>query len=135
VQIEGVGFHAVELPVGTHFGLALVEVRLSPGLAVELLNVVGARVKQVAVVGLLVTRGESAEDQDVFVRDLVKTAPLEANPVRVLLYPQVQGLPVLSSLNVILFDQIGALPAVEASYHVEGLVVKGNSGVEITTSV
>ena len=41
----------------------------------------------------------------------------------------------LSSLDVVLLNQIGALPAVEACYHIKGLVVEGYSSVEIAASV
>ena len=67
VQVERVGLHAVELAICTHFGLTLIEVGLGARLAIQLLNVVRARVEQIAVVGLLVTRREASKDQDVLV--------------------------------------------------------------------
>ena len=54
VQVERVGLHAVELTVGAHLWLTLVEVRLSACLAVQLLDVVRCCVEQIAVIRLLV---------------------------------------------------------------------------------
>ena len=71
MQVERVGLHAVELTICTDFWLPLVEIRLGSGFAVQLLYVIGGSVEQIAVVGLLVRRGEAPEDQDVLVRDLV----------------------------------------------------------------
>ena len=108
---------------------------MRPSLAVELLDVVGAGVEEVAVVGFLVTGREAAEDEDVFVRDLVEPAAFQADPVRVLLYPQVQRLPVLPPLNVIFLNEVGPLAAVEASDDIESLVVEGDCRVEIAPRV
>lgn len=48
------------------------------------------------------------------VRDLVKATALEANPVCILLDAQIEGLPVLAPLDVVLLYQIGALTPIEA---------------------
>ena len=89
VQVERVSLHTVQLAVCTHLGLPLVEVGLSARLAVQLLDIVGRNVEQVAVIRLLIRRCETAEDQDVLVRNLVEAAPFEADPIGVLLDPQV----------------------------------------------
>jgi len=87
------------------------------------------------VVGLLVRCCEAAEYDDVLVRDLVETAALEADPVGVLFDAQVEGLPVLASTDVVLFYQVGALATIEASNDVEGLVIEGDRGVEVSPGV
>ncbi len=90
MQVERVGLHAVELAVGgAYLGLSLVEVGLRAGLAVQLFDVVGAHIEQVAVVGLLVRGREAAEDQDVLVRYLEEPAALQTDPVGVFLDLQV----------------------------------------------
>ena len=94
--------------------------------AVELLDVVGASVEEVAMVCFLVTRGESSEDQDVLVRNLIQATSLEAYPVCVFFDTEVQGLPVLPPLDVVLFDEIGTLAAVETGNHVQRLVIEGD---------
>ena len=85
VQIKRVRLNAVELTVAANFRLPLIEVALRARLAIELLNVVRARVEQIAAVCLLITSREASKDQYVLVGDLVKTAALQADPVRVLL--------------------------------------------------
>lgn len=52
------------------------------------------------------------------VRDLVQSTPFETNPVRVLLDSQVEGLPVLTSSDVVLLDEVCPLASVETSNHV-----------------
>ena len=104
MQIEGISFNAVELTVTTDLWLPLIEIALGSRLAIELLYVVCARVKEVAMICLLIGRRKSTEDQDMLVRDLVETASLEADPVGVLLDAQVESLPVLSPLDVVLLD-------------------------------
>lgn len=54
VQVQTVGLNAVQFAISTNLWLPLIEVTLSPGLAVELLNFRARRVEEVAVVGLLV---------------------------------------------------------------------------------
>ena len=135
MQVERVGLNAVQLAVSSDLRLALVEVRLSARLAVELLDVIGACVEQVAVVRLLVASCEATEDEDVLVRDLVQSAAFEADPVCVLLDAKVERLPVLSPLDVVLLDQVGPLTAVEASNDVQRLVVEGNRSVEVSSGV
>jgi len=113
----------------------LVKVRLRSRLAVQLLNVVCASVEQVAVVRLLVARCEAPKDENVLVRYLVKAATLQADPVRVLLYAEIQRFPMLPSLNIVLFNQVGPLPAIEARDDEERLVVKGDCGMEVASCV
>lgn len=67
MEVEGVGFDAVELAIGTHLGLSLIEIGLGASLAIQLLYVVRACIEQVAVVRFLITRREASKDQDVFV--------------------------------------------------------------------
>lgn len=45
MKVEAIGLNAVELSVSTHLGLPLVEVALSPCLAVQLLDFVAAGVE------------------------------------------------------------------------------------------
>ena len=73
MQIERISLNAVQLAISTDLGLSLIEITLSSCLAIELLNVVRTRIKQVAAVRLLITRRESTEYQNVLVRDLVET--------------------------------------------------------------
>ena len=87
------------------------------------------------MVRFLVARRETTEDQDVLVRDLVEAATLQTYPVCVLFDPQVEGLPVLAPLNVVLLDQVGTLTAVETSHHVQSLVVKCDRRVEVSSCV
>ena len=89
MQVERVGLNAVQLAVSSDLRLALVEVRLSARLAVELLDVIGACVEQVAVVRLLVRGSETSEDDHVVLRDLEQATAFEADPVRVFFYFQV----------------------------------------------
>ena len=103
--------------------------------AIELLDIVCAGVEQVTMVCLLITGRESTEDQNMFVRNLVKTATFQAYPIGILFDPKVQGLPMLSPLNVVLFDKICSLTAVESCYNIQSLIVKGDCSVEIASGV
>ena len=67
MQIERISLNAVQLAISTDLGLSLIEVTLCSCLAIELLNVVGTCIKQVAAVRLLITRRESTEYQNVLV--------------------------------------------------------------------
>lgn len=51
--------------------------------------------------------------------NLEKTAALEADPVRVLLDLQIEGLPLLSALQVELLNQVSALASIEACHHIQ----------------
>lgn len=135
VQVERVGLHAVEFAIGAHFGLSLVKVRLGTGLTVQLLNVIGRRVEEIAVIGLLVGGGEASKDQYVFVGDLVEAAPLKTDPVGVLFDPKVQGLPVLSPSDVELLYQIGPLASIETGHNVQSLVVECYRCVEVSPCI
>ena len=135
MQVERVGLHAVEFAIGAHFGLSLVKVRLGTGLTVQLLNVIGRRVEEIAVIGLLVGGGEASKDQYVFVGDLVEAAPLKTDPVGVLFDAEVQGLPQLTAAYVELLDQVGTLATIEASDHIQSLIVKRYGGMEIPPCV
>lgn len=104
-------------------------------LAIQLLYIVSACIEQIAVVCLLIARSEATKDQDVLVGDLIQAAALETYPVCVLFYAQVERLPVLPPLDVILLDQIGPLPAIEASDNVQSLIVKGYGCVEISARI
>ena len=87
------------------------------------------------MVRLLVTGREAAEDQDVLVGDLVEATALQTNPVRVLFDPQIERLPVLSPLDVVLFDEIRTLASIESSYDIQGLIVESNCCVEVAACV
>ena len=87
------------------------------------------------MVCFLVTRGESSEDQDVLVRNLIQATPLEAYPVCVFFDTEVQGLPVLPPLDVVLFNEIGTLAAVESGNHVQRLIIEGDRCMEVTPCV
>ena len=100
-----------------------------------MLNVVRARIEQIAVVRLLVARRETPKDEYVLVGDLVQAAPLQAYPICILFYPQVESLPVLPPLDVVLLDQIGPLATIEASHHVKCLIVKRDGRVEVAPRV
>jgi len=67
VQVQRVRLHAVKLAIRADFRLSLVEIGVSSCLTVELLDVVGGSVEQVAVIGLLIRCRESSKDKDVFV--------------------------------------------------------------------
>ena len=87
------------------------------------------------MVCLLVTRCEASKNQDVLVRDLVEAAALQADPVRVLFYPEVERLPMLPSLNVILLDEVRALASIEPSHDVQSLAVKSDSCMEVAARI
>lgn len=135
VKVKGIGFDTIEFAITADLWLPLIEVALRARLTVELLNIVRACVEQVAVIRFLIRCREATKDQDVLVRDLVKATALQADPVSVLFDPQVQCLPMLSPLNVILLDQVGALPTIEASNDEERLIFEGNRGVEIAPRI
>ena len=67
VQVKRVCLDAVEFAIAANLGLSLVEVRLCSCLAVELLYVICARVKQITVICLLITCREPAKYQNVLV--------------------------------------------------------------------
>ena len=69
------------------------------------------------------------------VRDLEQAATLKANPVRVLFNFQVQGFPLLSTLEIKFLYQIGPLSSVETSHHIQRGAVKGDSGMEVSLGV
>ena len=69
------------------------------------------------------------------VRDLIETATFKTDPVCVLFNSQIKSLPMLSSTNIKLFNQIGALTSIESCNNVESLVVESNSCMEVSTSV
>ena len=135
MQVKRVCLHAVQLTVGADLWLSLVKIGLCARFAIQLFDVVRARIEQVAVVRLLVARREPTEDEDVFIGDLVQAAPLQANPVRILFYPQVERLPVLPPLDVVLLDQVGPLAAIEAGHHVKCLIVERDGRVEVASRV
>ena len=87
------------------------------------------------MIRLLIRGGESTKDEYVLVRDLVQSAALEADPVGVLLDTQVQGLPQLTATDVELLNQVGALASIEASDHIQSLVIERYGGVEIPPGV
>jgi len=89
VQVERVGLYAVELAVSADLWLPLVEVALCSCLAVQLLNLVGRDVKQVAVVRLLIRSRKASENQDMFVRYLVEPAAFQTDPIGVFFDSQV----------------------------------------------
>ena len=87
------------------------------------------------MIRLLIRGGKSTKDEYVLVRDLVQSAALEADPVGVLLDTQVQGLPQLTATDVELLNQVGALASIEASDHIQSLVIERYGGVEIPPGV
>ena len=135
MQVERVCLYAVQLAVGADLGLPLVKIGLCARLAIQLFDVIRARIEQVAVVRLLVARREASKDEDVLVRDLVQAAPLQAYPVSILFYSQVERLPVLPPLDVVLLDQVGPLAAIEAGHHVKCLIVERDGRVEVAPRV
>ena len=87
------------------------------------------------MVCFLITRCEAAEDEDVLVGNLVQATSFQAYPVCVLFNAQVESLPVLSPLDVILLDQIRSLTSIEVCYDIESLVVESNRCMEVATCV
>ena len=68
VQIKRVGLHAIELSIsGAYLGLPLVEVRLGPRFAIELLYLIALDIEEVAVVSFLIRCSETTEDKDMLV--------------------------------------------------------------------
>ena len=67
MKIETVSLDAIEFTVSAYFWLTLVEVALGASFTVQLFDFIRRRVKQVAVVCLLVRCGETPENQDVLV--------------------------------------------------------------------
>ena len=67
MQVQRVCLNTVQLAIRSNLGLSLIEIRLGPRLAVELLNVICRRVEQIAMVRLLIRCCEPTKDQDVFV--------------------------------------------------------------------
>ena len=135
VEVKWICLDAVELSISTDLRLPLVEVWLRACLAIQLLDVVRASVEQVAVVCFLITRGEAAEDEDVLVGNLVQATSFQAYPVCVLFNAQVESLPVLSPLDVVLLDQVRPLTSVEAGYNIESLVVESNRCMEVAACI
>ena len=135
MQVKRISLNAVEFAIAADLGLSLVEVTLSTCFAVELLDIVRACIEQVAVICLLVRCSKSTEDQYVLIRDLIESTALEANPIRVLLDSQVQRFPVLTSLDVILLNQVCALASVEACDDEECQVVECNRRVEVASRI
>ena len=87
------------------------------------------------MVRLLVRSGKAAEDQNMLVRYLVKTAAFKTYPVCVLFDSQIKCFPVLSSPNVVFLNKVGPLAAVKPSYDVERGIVKSNRRVDIASRV
>ena len=87
------------------------------------------------MVRLLVRGREATEDQNVLVGDLEEAAPLETDPVCVFFNLKVQGLPLLSALQVEFLYQVRPLPTVEASHDIERGAVKSDGGMEVTLRV
>jgi len=69
------------------------------------------------------------------IRYLVQSAAFETYPVSILFNLQIQCLPVLSPLNVILFYQISALATIESSHNIQCLIFECYRSVEIPSSV
>ena len=65
MQVKGVCFHAVQFAINTSLGLSLVKVTLCSCLAVELFDLISVNVEKIAMVCLLITSGESSEDNHV----------------------------------------------------------------------
>ena len=87
------------------------------------------------MVGFLVARREAAKDEDMLVGNLVEATTLQTYPVSVLFDAQVERLPVLSPLDVVLLDQVCSLTTVEACHDVESLVVESDRCVEVAARV
>ena len=87
------------------------------------------------MVRLLIRSREPTKDNHVVLRDLEKATSLEANPVRIFFDFKVKGLPLVALFQVELLNQVGSLATVEACNHVEGFVVKGKGGVEVSSGV
>jgi len=125
VEVQGVGFDAVDLAVGADFRLSLVEVGLSAGFAVQLFDLIRLNVKQVAVVRLLIRGGEPSEYKDVLLRELEEAAAFEADPVGIFLYFQVEGFPLVPPPQVQLLNQVSPLSPIEPRHHIERLIFEG----------
>lgn len=55
VQVQAVGFHTVKFSICcSYLRLSLIEVRLSAGLAIQLLDLITLNIEQIAVVCLLI---------------------------------------------------------------------------------
>lgn len=87
------------------------------------------------MVRLLITRRESTEYDHVIIRNLEKTAPFQAYPVRVLFYFQVQRLPVIPLLQIEFLNQVRPLTSIETGNNIKRLVVEGESCVEVSACV
>lgn len=87
------------------------------------------------MVRLLIRGREATEYQNVLVRDLEEAATLETDPVCVFFNLKIQGLPLLSALQVKFLYQVRPLPTVEASYDIERGAVKSNGGMEVSLRV
>ena len=87
------------------------------------------------MVRLLIRGREATEDQNVLVRDLEEAATIETDPVCVFFNLKIQGLPLLSTLQVEFLYQVGPLPTVKASYDIERGAVKSDGGMEVSLRV
>lgn len=69
------------------------------------------------------------------VRYLEETAALKTDPVCVFFDLEIQSLPLLSLLQIKLFDQVGSLSPVETCNNIERLTVEGNCSMEVSLRV
>ena len=87
------------------------------------------------MVRLLVRGREATEYKNVLVRDLEEAAALETDPICVFFNLKVQGLPLLSALQVEFLYQVRPLPTIKASHDIEGGAVKSDGGMEVSLRV
>ena len=87
------------------------------------------------MVRLLIRGRKATEDQYVLVGDLEQAAALETDPVCVFFNLQVQGLPLLSALQIKFLYQVCPLSTVKASHDIERGAVKSDGGMEVSLRV
>ena len=68
---------------------------------------------------LLVGSCKASEDQDVFVRYLVKATTFEADPIGIFFNSKIQRLPVRFAPYVVLFYEISSLASIKTCNHIE----------------
>ena len=136
MQIQRIGFNTIQLAVScTDLRLSLVEVRLCPSFAVELLNLIALHIEEVTVVCLLVRGCKTTEDQDVLVRNLEKPTSLKADPISILLDLKVESLPRLPPFEVEFLNQVCSLTTIKTCDYIKRGAIKGDRRVEVSLCI
>ena len=86
MQIKWIGLNTVKLVVSTYLWLPLIEIALSPGLTIELFNIIGLSIEQIAMVCFLVWGSETAKYQNMLAGNLEQAAALQAYPISIFFY-------------------------------------------------